>query len=90
MDCFELWKQICANRILASTQFVLFLNKIDILEAKLEAGIKFSDFVTSYKGRQNDLTYVSHCKCDSPEGMLRLNGAGCRFEEEICGYSQAI
>jgi len=48
--------------LLASAQFVLFLNKTDILDAKLKAGTMFSKYVTSYKGQANDLENVSHCQ----------------------------
>lgn len=48
--------------MLGSAQFVLLLNKTDILEAKLKAGIKFSKYVPSYKGQPNDLENVSQCK----------------------------
>jgi len=49
-DSLRLWQAICTNKLLASVEFVLFLNKLDLLEAKLSSGIGFSSFVTSYSG----------------------------------------
>jgi guanine nucleotide-binding protein subunit alpha len=49
-DSLRLWQAICSNKILASIDFVLFLNKLDLLECKLRSGIQFSSFVTSYEG----------------------------------------
>lgn len=36
------------------------LNKCDILDAKLKAGLEFAKFVTSYKDK-NDFEHVSRC-----------------------------
>ena len=34
----RLWRSVCENKLLANTVFFLFLNKSDLLEAKLKAG----------------------------------------------------
>ena len=39
-DSVLLWKDVCSNRLLANVDLILFLNKCDILEAKLKSGIK--------------------------------------------------
>jgi len=52
-DSLRLWQAICSNKILAAVEFVIFLNKLDLLEAKLGSGVKFSSFVTSYKGENS-------------------------------------
>lgn len=39
-DSVLLWKAVCSNKLLANVDLVLFLNKCDILESKLKAGIK--------------------------------------------------
>lgn len=52
---------ICSNRILASVDLILFLNKIDILDAQLKAGIQFSRYVTSYRDRPNETAAVTKC-----------------------------
>ncbi|KAI0777274.1 G-alpha-domain-containing protein [Trametes elegans] len=51
LDSFNTWKIICASKLLVSVQFILLLNKMDLLEARLRAGIRFSDYVKSYKGK---------------------------------------
>lgn len=39
-DSVLLWKAVCSNKLLASVDLVLFLNKCDILDTKLKAGVK--------------------------------------------------
>ncbi|TFY73705.1 hypothetical protein EWM64_g10307, partial [Hericium alpestre] len=57
-DSIFLWKTICSNKLLADVDFVLLLNKMDILEAKLASGVQFGTFVTSYKDKPNDVEHV--------------------------------
>ncbi|TFK49487.1 G-alpha-domain-containing protein [Heliocybe sulcata] len=58
-DSFYLWQSICTNRILANVTIILLLNKVDALEAKLNSGISFSKYVTSYKDSPNNVEAVS-------------------------------
>ncbi|RPD65675.1 G-alpha-domain-containing protein [Lentinus tigrinus ALCF2SS1-7] len=58
LDSFNLWKTVCSSKMLGSTQFILLLNKTDILEARLKAGIQFSNYVKSYRD-ENDLPHVT-------------------------------
>jgi hypothetical protein len=60
-DSVLLWKAIVANELLARTALVLFLNKCDLLRAKLAAGARFADSVVSYGDRPNDFESVSKC-----------------------------
>jgi guanine nucleotide-binding protein subunit alpha len=60
-DSIDLWTRISSNKILEKTNLILFLNKIDILQAKLASGIRFSDFVPSYGRRPNDFDSASRC-----------------------------
>ena len=53
-DSVLLWKSICSNPLLGKTSLILFLNKIDIFYAKLEAGIQFGQYIISYGNRPND------------------------------------
>ncbi|KAI0342325.1 G-alpha-domain-containing protein [Trametopsis cervina] len=53
-DSILLWKSIVSNPLLAKTNLVLFLNKIDILKTKLNAGIEFGRYIVSYGSRPND------------------------------------
>ncbi|KAI0292902.1 guanine nucleotide binding protein, alpha subunit [Russula brevipes] len=59
-DSFLLWKSLCAHKLLKKATFVLLLNKCDLLEAKLQSGIQFRRFVTSYKDRPNKKDSVLH------------------------------
>ncbi len=50
---------------------MLFLNKTDILKAKLAAGIHFGHYIVSYGNRPNDYESTSSCTyngCPSPSG----------------------
>ncbi|PFH50507.1 hypothetical protein AMATHDRAFT_60909 [Amanita thiersii Skay4041] len=58
-DSLRLWQQICSNKILASIEFILFLNKLDILDVKLRAGIKLARYFSSYGERANDTKTVT-------------------------------
>ncbi|KAF9067094.1 guanine nucleotide binding protein, alpha subunit [Rhodocollybia butyracea] len=58
-DSVLLWKALCSNTLLANVDLVLFLNKCDILEAKLKAGVRLARYVRSYGDRENDLDTVS-------------------------------
>lgn len=62
-DSVLLWKSLCSNPLLASVDLVLFLNKCDILEGKLKAGVKLAKYIKSYGERENDLESASKCTC---------------------------
>lgn len=61
-DSVLLWKSVCSNKLLANVDLVLFLNKCDILEAKLTAGVRLAKYVRSYGDRPNDIETASKCK----------------------------
>ncbi|PWN20043.1 G-alpha-domain-containing protein [Microstroma glucosiphilum] len=50
-DSLDLFEQVVENPLLRNVTLVLFLNKMDLLEAKLKSGIRVRDHFTSYKGR---------------------------------------
>ncbi|KAF8628588.1 hypothetical protein AX17_005983 [Amanita inopinata Kibby_2008] len=54
-DSYLLWRSVCANKLLARTQLILFLNKCDLLQAKLQRGLRIRDSVPSFGDRKNDL-----------------------------------
>ncbi|KAL9709773.1 hypothetical protein Ac2012v2_006825 [Leucoagaricus gongylophorus] len=58
-DSAQLWKEVISNKHLQQTNLILFLNKVDIFQQKLAAGIRFSDHVTSYGDRANDFESTS-------------------------------
>ena len=69
-DSFYIWNTICSSRLLNNVTFVLLLNKLDLLDAKLKAGIQFRRFVTSYKDKPNETDSVVGCAC-SPLCLFR-------------------
>jgi len=52
-DSLLLWKDVCANKLLAKVDFILFLNKADVLRSKLQAGVKINKYVRSFRDRPN-------------------------------------
>ncbi|KAJ7756308.1 guanine nucleotide binding protein, alpha subunit [Mycena metata] len=54
-DSYMLWKSVCGCKLLTRTQLVLFLNKCDLLQAKLMRGTKIRDSVPSFGDRRNDV-----------------------------------
>ncbi|KZP28108.1 G-alpha-domain-containing protein [Athelia psychrophila] len=60
-DSLFIWKEICRNKLLTEKQFILLLNKKDILASKLRHGIQFSDYFPHYAG-PNDHKNVSNRK----------------------------
>ena len=59
-DSFQLWKQVIENKLLAHVNIVLFLNKCDLLQKKLESGVRLNHHMPSYK-HPNDYKTVSQC-----------------------------
>ncbi|OBZ77764.1 Guanine nucleotide-binding protein alpha-1 subunit [Grifola frondosa] len=53
-DSVVLWKAVCSNKLLAKVDLVLFLNKCDILSAKLSSGVRLAKYVRSFGERPND------------------------------------
>jgi hypothetical protein len=60
-DSFIIWKKICGSKLLQTVQFILLLNKFDVLDKKLKAGIQFQKHVKSYKDQPNDTKDVAKC-----------------------------
>nr|GAT50052.1 predicted protein [Mycena chlorophos] len=52
-DSVVLWKEICGHRLLENASIILFFNKMDILKAKLKAGLIIKEYVTSFGDRPN-------------------------------------
>ncbi|KAI0768152.1 G-protein alpha subunit [Trametes elegans] len=57
-DSLQLFKQICSNGLLKRAHLVLFLNKTDVLKAKLASGTKVNKYITSYGDRANEYDAV--------------------------------
>lgn len=60
-DSVQLWKSIIQNPLLKNANLVLFLNKCDVLKAKLQSGTRMADYVMSYGNRPNDFESASKC-----------------------------
>jgi guanine nucleotide-binding protein subunit alpha len=58
-DSIYLWKEVCSNPLLARANIILFLNKMDILQKTLAAGIKVATYVPSYGNTPNDVENVT-------------------------------
>ncbi|EGO29383.1 hypothetical protein SERLADRAFT_457028 [Serpula lacrymans var. lacrymans S7.9] len=58
-DSVLLWKAIVSNPLLKKTDLILFLNKCDILKAKLTSGIQLGHYIVSYGNRPNDFESAS-------------------------------
>ncbi|EIW56415.1 G-alpha-domain-containing protein [Trametes versicolor FP-101664 SS1] len=54
-DSYMLWKAVVSSKLLARTSIILFLNKSDLLEAKLRGGVRVRDYVQSFGDRPNNL-----------------------------------
>ncbi|KAL4253514.1 hypothetical protein ABKN59_002114 [Abortiporus biennis] len=57
-DSFNLWKGICESKLLADAPLVLFLNKTDLLETKLQSGVSFGQYVQDFGQQPNDYETV--------------------------------
>ncbi|THV07236.1 guanine nucleotide-binding protein [Dendrothele bispora CBS 962.96] len=57
-DSLQLFTQICSNPLLKNVHLVLFLNKTDLLRAKLDSGLKVRKYITSFGDRVNDYETV--------------------------------
>ncbi|KAF9469663.1 guanine nucleotide binding protein, alpha subunit [Collybia nuda] len=58
-DSLLLWKAVVTNKLLAHVNIVLFLNKCDLLQSKLDAGVRLNQHMVSYGDRPNDYDSVS-------------------------------
>jgi hypothetical protein len=61
-DTYMLWQTLCSLQMLAKTQIILFLNKCDLLEQKLRAGVQVRTHVPSFGDRSNDVDTVKRCE----------------------------
>ncbi|EIN06507.1 G-alpha-domain-containing protein [Punctularia strigosozonata HHB-11173 SS5] len=57
-DSVTLWKAVCANPLIAKATLILFLNKMDILDETLKAGVQVKRYVPSFGDQPNELPYV--------------------------------
>ncbi|KAI0737180.1 G-protein alpha subunit [Daedaleopsis nitida] len=58
-DSITLWRGVCENALLSRTTLILFLNKMDILQATLAANIRVAKYVPSYGEQPNEIGAVT-------------------------------
>ncbi|KAL1918491.1 uncharacterized protein VTP21DRAFT_3151 [Calcarisporiella thermophila] len=58
-DSVDLFRSICNHPLLKKSAMILFLNKTDILQMKLDAGIRVGKFFPEYKG-SNDFESIAN------------------------------
>ncbi|THH13683.1 hypothetical protein EW146_g6570 [Bondarzewia mesenterica] len=58
-DSLLLWRSVVSNKLLSHVNIILFLNKCDLLQAKLDAGVQLNQHLLSYGDRPNDYESVS-------------------------------
>ncbi|KZV66260.1 guanine nucleotide binding protein, alpha subunit [Peniophora sp. CONT] len=58
-DSLLLWRFVVSNKLLQGVSLVLFLNKCDLLKAKLESGVSVNRYISTYGQRPNDYESVS-------------------------------
>ncbi|KAK6995735.1 guanine nucleotide binding protein, alpha subunit [Favolaschia claudopus] len=63
------WRLLCSKKLLASVQFTVCLNKIDIFTRKIESGKQFSKYVTSYGRQPNDPEAIIEYICRKVQGI---------------------
>ncbi|CAE6441827.1 unnamed protein product [Rhizoctonia solani] len=76
-DSLLLWQEICKNRVLEKVSIVLFLNKCDLLKAKLASGVQFKKYMTSYQG-PNEWIPVAEFLRSKFDDVYRANTTGKR------------
>lgn len=74
-DSYMLWKAVVSSKLLARTSIILFLNKSDLLEAKLRGGVRVRDYVQSFGDRPNNLENAVKCKPSPCVVVINLTGA---------------
>ncbi|KAF9011208.1 guanine nucleotide binding protein, alpha subunit [Cyathus striatus] len=58
-DTLLLWKSVVSNKLLANVSIILFLNKVDLLQAKIDAGVRLNKHMMSYGDRPNDFDSIA-------------------------------
>ncbi|KAA1478081.1 guanine nucleotide binding protein, alpha subunit [Dentipellis sp. KUC8613] len=58
-DSLLLFRSVASNKLLGHVNLILFLNKCDLLKAKLDAGVKLNQYLLTYGDRPNDYETVS-------------------------------
>ncbi|KAJ7633624.1 guanine nucleotide binding protein, alpha subunit [Mycena polygramma] len=78
-DSLDLWESVVSHKLLEKTNIVLFLNKVDILQAKLAAGIRMADYFPTYGLRPNDYDSVSRYLRKQFHAILKQSSPSSRI-----------
>lgn len=94
-DSMMIWKAVCSNRLLERTAIILFLNKMDVLAAALESGLRVRDYVTSYGDLPNDVPSVTKCTSFwfAPSlfaNLSQISGKNLKYTMCVCPFSERI
>lgn len=74
-----LWKAVCSSKLLANVDLVLFLNKCDILEKKLDSGIRWVLDSSLYFSRLSFWTLDTFVPLYQPLAILLFSGGEWAF-----------
>ncbi|OAX38683.1 G-alpha-domain-containing protein [Rhizopogon vinicolor AM-OR11-026] len=58
-DSLMLWQSVVTNKLLSHVSIILFLNKVDLLLAKLKSGVRLNHHMPQYGDRPNDYEDVT-------------------------------
>lgn len=53
---------VSTSTLLKQADFILFLNKCDLLKRKLEAGLRITDYISRFQGDDQTVDGVIQCK----------------------------
>lgn len=69
-DSVILWKAVCSNKLLA--KLILFMNKCDILDAKMRSGVRLAKYLRSFGDCSNDPDTAQKCEFACAGGRSAL------------------
>jgi len=52
---------VSSSPLLRQGDFILFLNKCDLLKRKLEAGVRIKDYITRFQGDDQTVEGITRC-----------------------------
>jgi len=78
---------VCSNKLLANVELILFLNKCDLLGAKLRSGTRLCKYVRSFGDRSNDLDTVTKYFRGKFSAILREHSPNPR---KFYGFSTSV
>ncbi|EIN08754.1 G-alpha-domain-containing protein [Punctularia strigosozonata HHB-11173 SS5] len=86
-DSFVLWKSICSTKLLQNVQLILFMNKVDLLTKKLQAGVEVNKYLPSFADRPLQTTAVVKYLRNKFRDILHQRSPSAR---EFYGYPTSV